>query len=141
MKELKDFIHLYLGCECVIGDSNVKETIQAVSEYSICTGSNKHGVDSWYKIPSVKPILRPLSDMTEEEKVTLFDLEISNYSEYKSKLIAVDLWIQRWQRYPSTEFGKWFPKTFLFLLSKHFDIFGLIESGLAIDSKTLKEKI
>jgi hypothetical protein len=30
---------------------------------------------------------------------------------------------------------------FAYLISKHFDLFGLIEAGLAIDKTTLKEKI
>jgi hypothetical protein len=32
---------------------------------------------------------------------------------------------------------KYSPETFLWLLSKHFDLFGLIEAGLAIDKTKL----
>ena len=112
MKELKDFIHLYLGCECVIGsDLSTKETVQAVSKDSVCVGINKYGVESWYKTKSIKLILRPLNDMTDEEEKESGDN-------------------------PETVFEA--AEQIEYLLSKHFDLFGLIEAGLAIDKTTLK---
>jgi hypothetical protein len=74
-----------------------------------------------------KPILRPLSDITEEEKiecVLLFDDQFILGQDGK----------YAWR-------ATFFPSMFKYLLSKYFDLFGLIEAGLAIDYKTLKEKI
>jgi hypothetical protein len=90
MKELKNYLHLYLGCECVIGDSNVKETIKAVSEYSVCVGANKYGVDDQFILG-----------------------QDGKYA---------------WR-------ATFFPSMFKYLLSKYFDLFGLIEAGLAIQKR------
>ena len=69
----------------------------------------------------VKPILRRLEDMTEEERVkeyfpTMGERDI-NGGEYTEDFET--------------------PQTFAWLLSKSFDLFNLIDSGLAIDSKTI----
>jgi hypothetical protein len=72
----------------------------------------------------IKPILRPLSDMTEEE----------------SKEIGF------WGVWHDVEFNAlawddvhWSPEDFRILLSHHFDLFNLIPEGLAIDACTLKK--
>ena len=119
-KKIEDYLHLYLGCECIIGDSITTETIEAVSKNSICTGENKYGIDCWYKISAAKPILRPLSDMTEEEEKYVglgLKAGIANASMLKSRY-----------------FHSMTPKVFYYLLSKHFDLFGLIESGFAVNA-------
>jgi hypothetical protein len=79
-----------------------------------------------------KPILRPLSDLTKEievnrEKFVPIEM-LDNYHNFS---------IIRWNdietdptRYPFTIVQK--------LIEWHFDIFGLIEAGLAIDINTLK---
>jgi len=82
----------------------------------------------------LKPILRPISDLTKEvecngEKLdfTLFDAEtriIINYQDYRKEKIN-----------PYSDFKYWEMQV---LLKWHFDVFGLIEKGLAIDINTLK---
>lgn len=113
MKEIKDYLHFYLGCECKF--ENDVFTLAAVYNHSIVysTDSDESG-EGIYGIEDCKPILRPLSDMTEGEKVYLgFGAMIHN------EIV-------------------WTPKKFLYALSKHFDLFGLIEAGIAIDKITLK---
>lgn len=68
----------------------------------------------------VKPILRPLSDMTDEEinEYKVLKPEYTSITDKKT-LIKVDA------------------RSIKYLVSKHFDIFGWIEKGLAIDKTKL----
>lgn len=116
---IKDYINLYVGqkaydtfndCEVEITNSNI----------------NMYGND----IDQLKPILRPLSDMTEEE------------IEY----IAIELKAGKWnapdlKHMPDIAFTQNHlkPEIFLYLLKQGFDLFGLIESGLAINKTTYGE--
>jgi hypothetical protein len=64
-----------------------------------------------------KPILRPLSDLTEEHANNC------NYSyrDFKWEIINKNVSVNIWND----------------LLSNHYDVFGLIDAGLAIDINTL----
>lgn len=114
-KNIKDYLHLYLGCECLLHLElgTMSEKLTGVTENedgeTICyfLNSNK----SFRKSDTVKLLLRPLSDMTEEEK--------KEYGKGKSFINV---------QYLS-------PADFMYLLLRHFDVFGLIESGLAIDKE------
>lgn len=66
----------------------------------------------------LNPLLRPLSSMTEEEKIELFALRENEA-----------------QLFPAIITG--LSECFRWLLSHHFDIFGLIDAGLAIDKTSL----
>ena len=68
----------------------------------------------------MKPILRPLSDLTKDEFKEL-GLNMDWH--------CLDDWIK--EQYLMTV------KEYSYLLKKHFDVFGLIEKGLAIDINTL----
>lgn len=69
------------------------------------------------EIKEVKPILRPLSRMTEEECNEYNNLSETMYS------------LNKIQDQMMTE-----AKTTKYLLSKHFDLFDLIHFGLAIET-------
>jgi len=73
----------------------------------------------------IKPILRPLSDLTKEDWNSVFvDSDIDNIlSIYQS----------------DRHFGCVEYYLVNILLSHHFDIYGLIENGLAIDINTLEK--
>lgn len=114
MKEIKDYLHLYLGCEMTDEDNDFK--LMEVTEYGFVTSQNEFYQYGSRVLP--KPILRSLSDITLEEK-----REWTSYI----KENKTDTAQQR-----SAEEVKW-------LLSKHFDLFGLTEAGLAID-KTEKDE-
>lgn len=79
------------------------------------------------KLSDIKPILRPLSDLTREE----FELQVFNshidYLTYENK---------------GTEWTLKAPFDMVqYLFSKHIDVFGLIEKGLAIDfNETFTQK-
>jgi hypothetical protein len=125
-KELKDFIHLYLGCE---GELKTKRTYGSLKRSKQVLTTEL--LDRLFKLPTVlyfTPFLRKLSDMTDEE--------LKNLRSERGNLKGVE----RADMNYIIRLNTWSPEDVHYLLSLHFDIFGLIESGLAIDSKTLKEK-
>lgn len=167
-KELKDYLHLYLGCEVMTPDGigwlasvsrdrkkmdglllstmikvdfkTIRLTENSVDGYDkkrnhgayLIEAEHYVGINASAGTPpdfsmpgGCKPILRPLSDMSEDECFELGEIlnvhipdhlieALKNNSKY-----VIDF------RY-SFEFTR-------YLLSKHFDLFGLIEAGLAID--------
>lgn len=93
-------------------------------------------VDDVY-ISEVKPILRPLSDLTKEievngEKFAPFKWFnfINSDIDFETQILALSSDF-RWLE--STNYG-----IIEKLLEWHFDVFGLIEKGLAIDINTLE---
>jgi hypothetical protein len=118
MKDIKDYLHLYLNSNvsCLVDSFTTHTEPLNVANFNIlCNGG-------------YKPILRPLSSMTEEE---CFKLDWSYLHTSGEKI--------------DHEPENLNPDEIIYLLSKGFDLFGLIESGLAIEkvvSPTLmKEKI
>lgn len=123
---------LYLGCEC-----RLFNIINGVLEYerdgTLCgirpqsihqnrvlvNVKSEHGriMELAYLYCEVKPILRPLSDMTEEE-----------YMEVQYRVDKIGLGYDAQQGAEITRY----------LLSKHFDLFGWIPAGLAIDKTKIQ---
>lgn len=116
MKKIEDCLHYYLGQKVLINNrklENVIDTLTYINHLGDC-GGNEY---EWLA-KDCQLILRKLEDMTEEEE-----------EEYTK---TVDEW----------NFG--FKRNMLgaatsthFLLSRGFDLFKLIESGLSIDSNSL----
>ncbi len=79
-------------------------------------------------ISNVKPILHPLSEYKDCDEV--FD-EMSEYSEE----LFIDLFLGAIT--PLNKFDHINVSVYNALLKNHFDVFGLIESGLAIDINTI----
>lgn len=167
-KNIKDYLHLYFGGECKLYSPNYDGKLFKIDSTSLTLAS----IEGY----SVKPILRPLSDMTEEETMEIAKIvcgdqfvEPKFISCQQIETVSSGLTIQRlsWSAYQvikhiddkpevfiyhitswgsinvyfsrpgmtPTEMGnneKSIPVVF-YLLSKHFDLFSLIESGLAID--------
>lgn len=117
MKNIKDYLHLYLGCDFEWTNGIVTHQYKLMASWITMIEAN----DWW---GDVKPILRPLSDMTEEEAYEV-DSEYGSVSgqHLSQALINNDL------RYVK-KLADGFELT-RYLLSKHFDLFGLIEAGLA----------
>ena len=81
----------------------------------------------------IKPILRPLSDLTKEEGLKIS----SNGIFYKDDGFMI--WSKSndcYTRLNAMQTPYWFN---LLMLEHHFDVFGLIEKGSAIDINTLKK--
>jgi hypothetical protein len=106
----KQVAHLYLGCKCF----NFK-----TSRYTELVHL-RIGAD----LSDMKPILRQLSDMIEEELNHIIQIGEIHYRGESSRDFIVG-----WKAYA--------PKTFVYLLKQGFDLFYLIQSGEAIDRTTL----
>jgi hypothetical protein len=125
MKNIKDYLHLYLGCQCKqMGQANEDQTftLTGISYddlqrqwWAYFTGEE----ECYAVVKDVFPILRPLSDMTEEEMEHVGPMpHIPLHKEDLNYAIIR---------------GTWTPEQTKYLLSRGFDLFGLIDSGLAID--------
>lgn len=92
------------------------ETVYGISYYK--GSSDVYLITSFddLDIEYFKPILRPLSDLTKKEYKNSF---YGNPLDYKIDELPY--------------------KVFIKLLELHFDVFGLIEKGLAIDINTLNK--
>lgn len=126
MTKFIEVSHLYLGCEVA----------------NSLTG--RHGllfeVVRGRDLDNIKPILRPLSDMTDEEALKCGEIlggmsHLSNDSiihQIKDLIGTNKLYTMQ----TNISGIKWIYLT-PFLLKQSFDIFGLIESGEAINKTTL----
>lgn len=114
--ELKDVIHFYLGCEVTVPDSDEPRIIEGVGKsYIFTTGNGYYAISM-----NTQPILRLLPDLTEEECRNL------NWIFPVSVYVAKNFIINGMT-----------PEEFKYLLSIGADLFGLIESGQAINKTTL----
>lgn len=131
MKDIKDYLHLYLGCEVEYGYDGRKAIgdIHGLDPHAGWKVFTRKPIPMYHTVRTelLKPILRPLSDMTEEEFDYMF-FKQPGYVSIESKAL-VD------KRFDIS------PHQVAFLLSKGFDLFGLIEAGLAIDRTTLKQTV
>jgi len=154
-KKLKDYLHLFLGCECmwkVFGDDDIEFKKSSIDLKILDRVYDRQPF-------VIKPILRPLSSMTEDECGDIYTIERDRFLGHKTidfdvrksdngfVVTRIDLLDDRLmigfygQIYKIIEDGtsphiepiRNQHEITRYLLSKHFDLFGLIESGLAID--------
>lgn len=119
MIKIHDIIHLYLGCQYWVSYVERPDTFTVWSELTTARLAKLDDLS----IAKVEIQLRPLSDMTEEEQKELH-LQVHKYD---TGNLASNL---------TTD---WAYKV-CWLVSKHFDLFGLIPSGQAIDSTTINNQ-
>ena len=124
---------------------NPKWTLNGVSEmfgdYCLLT---KESSDA-YVIDSCKPILRPLSDLTREEYWSLsgkdssktFGFHYGKYNGYDKREFIYREGYSSKKYFLKDGSGQFDYHMMEFFFEHHFDIFGLIEAGLAIDINTL----
>jgi hypothetical protein len=118
-KRLQDYAQYYIGCRCFNtwfpeSDENYNNNWKLVGFRS--DSEKPYGLENdedYTWSDSIKLILRKLEDITEEEKK---NLHIGRCFDF--------------QCYRADQFNE--------LLAKGFDLFGLINSGLAIDAATLQ---
>lgn len=83
-------------------------------------------------IDKVKPILHPISDITDQDTIAFYDLDSVTL-----ELIIISEWTK--ELIQELKFNNKFKlRQFEYLFSKHYDVYGLIELGWAIDINTLK---
>ena len=145
--EFKDVAHLYLGVEVV---NTIGKHMGKIVSVSIDGTATINPLDEFKPrviiLNSLKPILRPLSDITNDEFYELSEiLEQCDYGavfqEYNDGKTGVGY---MWQEgmaglILNSDAGQYFVKIFPFLLSRSFDLFGLIESGEAINKAKLSQ--
>lgn len=147
MTELKDVIGFYLGCEVRVFPLEGEEYTDVIEAIVIGESINLKETGDYYFDDDneflIAPILRKLSDMTEDEgreyaqhygikghhPCTITEengfVKISiGYKDHGASL------------FPMGQYGQK-PESMVYLLSKHFDLFQLIDSGQAIDKATL----
>lgn len=125
MIQLKEVIHLYLGCRLESKTGTVilmavqKEVIP-ISDFKIAVinGNTTYLTD----LGNYRPVLRSLSDMKEDECKTIGLEKI--YKEITSKEISGQGFV-------------WKSGEIIHLLKWGFDLFGLIESNQAVNKLTL----
>ena len=124
-------------------------------EFDVVTGIDNNTVISLFRghlanftsIEEIKPILRPLSDLTKEIEVDgkrfvpidIFEISDSeNADEYDFGNVKLIRSLRILANYGIVNDVKYLPYGVIqLLLSWHFDLFGLIEKGLAVDINTL----
>ncbi len=153
MKKLSDYLHLYLGCKCISSEGSMTYTLWEVNKGKYSTlHKDEHG-NEIDLMGDFKLVLRPLSSMTPSEAQELY--KVSRYSKEMSSIKQVEL-VENVKGYqpnivkiswggPTGSGGYGVGQDIMYLnkleseqhhwlLSKHFDLFGLIEAGLAIDA-------
>lgn len=150
--QFKDVAHLYLWCDCLL-EGRYKAKLcgfqhnKPILTLYYASGEVSYSQKDTFALNDyslLKPILRPLSDMTKEEGI-----EYAQF--YCRNKIAVPI---DWVEIKMHESGSvnlsigdgggglsLFPggphgdkaEAFVYLLKKGFDLFGLIESGQALD--------
>ena len=109
-------------------DNGLKlRSIDMLTEVVSCSGSDK-------KVENVRPYLRPMLSMTEEELDELLDGENSDFDD-KSGLVkkAMLAWAKGDNLLSNALFSMQYAKTIDWLNAHHFDYRGLIEKGLALE--------
>jgi hypothetical protein len=138
MIKWKDIAHLYLGCECLV-ETGIETQPIKLTGISYDEGElwcHFENTETGYAlVEDVKPILRPLSDMTEEERRVLI-LERYSVSNTLTKS-WIDNNVMYFETTGFTQGGKFYineytPDIFLYLLSRHFDLFNLLDTNQAI---------
>jgi hypothetical protein len=140
-KEIREIpYHLYLGCEVSV--TNIEGRYTTIIDYDFFQRFYDEDDNRFMNDP--KPILRKLSSMTEEDVAAWGDV-IVNHTPYCVELDSKDEFGEFTEVYPdgsilsrSKDDGESRPinggQLFALLLSKGFDLFGLIKKGLALDS-------
>lgn len=124
MKDIKDYLHLYLGCDFMWID----QVINGVSQTNATQLSYYDLHQNINDLDNIVPILRSLSSMTDDEKREYSRLDKKfNTDNILPEIKAGRMLVHHHSR-RSVELTR-------FLLAKHFDLFDLIKSGLAIEKK------
>lgn len=106
--------------------------------------------DGYLEVSNIKPILRPLSDLTKEiehngEKIVLFDYIVELCAEYASRFPNRKIRDNSANAWSIVDYFKSKILSFSYssvqiLLEYHFDVYSLIPAGLAIDINQLSPK-
>lgn len=142
-RNLKDYIQYYIGCRCLntwfapdhdcynAGWQLMGYVPSEFKPYYLLNDTDATWTDS------IKPILRRIESLTDEEKIYFYNLfptqdNLSN----NQKIESVTHWLEE----EGADKYFWSINQFHYLLKQGFDLFNLIENQLAIDEKELTPK-
>lgn len=136
--KIQDYLHLYISPDtkliCVkepmVWDENGLKSWLKPGDWLPVSPIIVHQLDLYEVFDCFKPILRPLSDMTEEEFKERF------YDSMREDLFDDTLQMQHEEAKRWAHDACHYPEDLRWLLSKGFDLFGLIDAGLALDKTT-----
>lgn len=150
MKDIKDFLPYYLGCDVLVQGEERTGILTGVMngayecEVQFRLLHNPHHLEEepeYVNHDDVKLTLRPLSDMTTEEAISIAKIHGYDIPEDEGVREEV-IGIYDCKEGETLTLGAYLPVKkyydgLLRLLKNGFDLFGLIESGLAIDKTKL----
>jgi hypothetical protein len=156
--KLQDVLHYYIGCKMLYSSHHEPQN----EPYVLTFENIKEAIEF-----ADRPILRRLSDLTDAEAITIasmafFDRDagypVRDYTTRRQPMgnyppsacqVAINndwhdmeivigfntgnIWYSKGEHRVFNQ-----PKIFHYLLSQHFDLFNLIDNGLAIDAKTIQ---
>ncbi len=172
MKELimkiENYLHLYMGCDVlgVYSDQSkrrghlsdvINGGFECGVQFFLEDGTHLEESPTWNDAKDVKLILRPLSDMSQDEMKEAYFLVFNKkfignnitHRDIGKKEERWVLWsgVERLFIYRDGDVGAdsdlqhyhvHAPTVVKWQLSKNFDVFGLIKAGLAVDKTTLQ---
>lgn len=155
MKELKDYIHLYVGCAVLAKHPGHEEAAYWISgtltglhgeygpEIQFTDGYHAEESPEYPGIENMKLILRPISSITEAELREYWNwMPSKEVTKWTVEQFGITVaykypdFITEGEKMHSERFFAFkdhrYPDQFMFLLKNGFDIFDLKEAGLAI---------
>lgn len=121
-KKIEDYLHLYLGCECLVYDDDNLDKFGYAKLSGTINGANAVFENFAISMRRVKPILRPLSSMTEDEKYQI---------QFKCQCFILD------EKIHPLDYVQPTIRNMADIINEcrklFFDCDGLIESGVSID--------
>lgn len=140
-KKIVDYLHYYIGQQCLLLDEDKQNKIFTLTAY------NYNYYRDWHS--EIKPLLSKLEDMPDEviREFIHFESLKKMYADVSYELERGGITIYYTTDVPDEApcpqsftifFNALTPAQFHFLLMRGYDLFALVESGLAIDKKTLK---
>lgn len=131
IKDFSTVAHLYLGCEVVIHNDQPKRrvvrTLFGFAEPERISAITMDGIRNRGQVNMhfLKPILRKIESITFEEFIEAGKIHVSC-----GGVIQITFDDVKANRVLPT-----YPEVFAWLLSKHFDLFNLIDNNLAISKE------
>jgi hypothetical protein len=140
-KNIADYLFLYLGCDVkIIGQPDAILGAVGINDGErIVVRWPNDNEWSYADTKEITPVLRPLSDMTEEETKELQSIcgleneDMEFVKEFENRFF--DGSGKSFGSAHLTNIRQWADGVHL-LLSRGFDLFGLIDAGLAIDKSS-----